>query len=471
MADPEDVTGAGESDNGTNIVSVLCYLHAKALHALEKRDKATDWFKMALHCDCRNVDAFNALVDGRMLCPAEEERLVQGLAFEDCDEWLRIIYQSHINKYDQDLHAKFKLLEGKHALSGNAEVLATQAGCHYHLHDARRALVLAKQAWAIDPFVPTCTLVQVCALVELRLSNELFLLAHQLVDRDPNKAMAWFAVGCYYLLVRKYELAQQYFHKATTMDGALAAGWMGRGHAFAALDESDQAMMAYRTAMRLFRGSHLPLLAMAIENLRTNNVPLASEFLLNAARVCPEDPLCYNELGVVAFRKKQWQEAEAHFVRVYQMTRGLPTRGRQAWEGSLFNLGHTYRKQRKYDQAIQIYEEALSLAPDEASTYSALGFTWHLKGQFTRAVDLYHKSLGLKPGDSFTTQMLKQALEEELEAECMGAGGGTEGTLLDSGGILDDSGVSDSFALETSNLSSVDDGLSDMSSMQMDDDD
>ena len=113
----------------------------------------------------------------------------------------------------------------------------------------------------------------------------------------------------------------------------------------------------------------------------------------------------------------------------------------------------------------------MSLAPDEASTYSALGFTWHLKGQFTRAVDLYHKSLGLKPGDSFTTQMLKQALEEELEAECMGAGGGTEGTLLDSGGILDDSGVSDSFALETSNLSSVDDGLSDMSSMQMDDDD
>ena len=71
-----DVTGAGESDNGTNIVSVLCYLHAKALHALEKRDKATDWFKMALHCDCRNVDAFNALVDGRMLCPAEEERLL-----------------------------------------------------------------------------------------------------------------------------------------------------------------------------------------------------------------------------------------------------------------------------------------------------------------------------------------------------------------------------------------------------------
>ena len=152
------------------------------------------------------------------------------------------------------------------------------------------------------------------------------------------------------------------------------------------------------------------------------------------------------------------------------MTHGLPTRGRQAWEGSLFNLGHTYRKQRKYDQAIQIYEEALSLVPDEASTYSALGFTWHLKGHFTRAVDLYHKSLGLKPGDSFTTQMLKLALEEELEAECTGAGGVAD-TLLDSGGILDDSGVSDSFALETSNLSSVDDGLSDMSSMQMDDDD
>jgi anaphase-promoting complex subunit 6 len=42
--------------------------------------------------------------------------------------------------------------------------------------------------------------------------------------------------------------------KATTLDGAFASAWIGFGHAYAAQDESDQAMAAYRTAARLFAG-------------------------------------------------------------------------------------------------------------------------------------------------------------------------------------------------------------------------
>lgn len=42
--------------------------------------------------------------------------------------------------------------------------------------------------------------------------------------------------------------------KATTLEGSFAPAWLGFGNAYAAQDESDQAMAAYRTAARLFAG-------------------------------------------------------------------------------------------------------------------------------------------------------------------------------------------------------------------------
>ena len=49
------------------------------------------------------------------------------------------------------------------------------------------------------------------------------------------------------------------------------------------------------------------------------------------------------------------------------------------WEPLVVNLGHCYRKQQRWDDAIQVYERALGLCPGQAGTYAALGFTRHLK--------------------------------------------------------------------------------------------
>lgn len=42
--------------------------------------------------------------------------------------------------------------------------------------------------------------------------------------------------------------------KATSLDGTFPPAWIGYGNAYAAKDEGDQAMSAYRTAARLFPG-------------------------------------------------------------------------------------------------------------------------------------------------------------------------------------------------------------------------
>ena len=49
-------------------------------------------------------------------------------------------------------------------------------------------------------------------------------------------------------MVSDFESARRYFSKATTLNHRFAPAWVGFGHAFAAQDESDQAIAAYRTA-------------------------------------------------------------------------------------------------------------------------------------------------------------------------------------------------------------------------------
>ena len=43
------------------------------------------------------------------------------------------------------------------------------------------------------------------------------------------------------------------------------------------------------------------------------------------------------------------------------------------WEALLNNLGHTYRKQERYQEALAFFKQALVLSPLNPSTYSSIG--------------------------------------------------------------------------------------------------
>lgn len=55
--------------------------------------------------------------------------------------------------------------------------------------------------------------------------------------------------------------------------------------------------------------------------------------------------------------------------------------GRAAWEPTVVNLGHVYRKQRRWAEAIEAFQQALGLCPGQAGTYAALGYTLHLQAR------------------------------------------------------------------------------------------
>lgn len=82
-------------------------------------------------------------------------------------------------------------------------------------------------------------------------------------------------------------------------------------------------------------------------------------------------------------------------------------------EPTISSLGHAYRKQRRYGDAIRMFQQALGLCPVNAGTYAALGYSYHLSGDLPAAIQHYHKALALRIDDTFTAELLTAALQQE----------------------------------------------------------
>jgi tetratricopeptide (TPR) repeat protein len=213
----------------------------------------------------------------------------------------------------------FRNLAIKHNLGRSPDILSHAAIRSYALHDLHSALAYCTAIDSIDPYCRTAGYVHVATLVGLNLKRRLFQLAHRLVDTDPKDSLAWFAVGSYYYACRRYDLAQRHFSRSTRLDPRSTECWIGFGCSFAVCDESDQALASFRAAQNKNSGSHVPLLYMGMEYLRTNHLSLAGHFLNSAQRTDPCDMLCCNELGVWCYRQGNLVDAAFWFMKALRL--------------------------------------------------------------------------------------------------------------------------------------------------------
>ncbi|OIW08211.1 hypothetical protein TanjilG_15172 [Lupinus angustifolius] len=367
-------------DREINISSAICFLRGKAYEALGIRPQARLWYKAAIKAD--------------PLCYEYEKENVIEAKFRDLE-----------NGCSKSDHSNPSF---SRTLKTNTDLLACKAEYYHQCGEYQKCFELTSVLLEKDPFHIKSTLVHLAAAMELGHSNELYLMACNLVKDYPQKALSWFAVGCYYYCIEKYEQSRHYFSKATSLEETFSPAWIGYGNAYAAQEEGDQAMSAYRTAARLFPGCHLPTLYIGMECMRTHSYKLAEQ----SKATCPSDPLVYNELGVVAYHMQEYKKAIWWFEKTLAL---IPTSLSEMWEPTVVNLAHAYRKLKMYHEAISYYEKALTLSTS-ISTYAGLAYTYHLQDDFAKAITYYHKALWTKPDDQFCTEMLSLALVDEARS-------------------------------------------------------
>lgn len=77
----------------------------------------------------------------------------------------------------------------------------------------------------------------------------LFFISQKLVTEDPKSELTLFAIGCYYLLKRRFEESKRSFLRginSKTKD--FVYNWIGIGHVHSIFGDHDQAISCYKTA-------------------------------------------------------------------------------------------------------------------------------------------------------------------------------------------------------------------------------
>ena len=67
---------------------------------------------------------------------------------------------------------------------------------------------------------------------------------------------------------------------------------------------------------------------------------------------------------------------------------------------------HNSPNYRDFKAAISLYEQCLTINPNQASTLSALGFSHHQIGEMKEALDYYHKAHFINNDDAMVEQLV-----------------------------------------------------------------
>ncbi|XP_011211698.1 cell division cycle protein 16 homolog [Bactrocera dorsalis] len=305
----------------------------------------------------------------------------------------------------------------------STDMMAAEAEKLFYDCEYKKSYKILQELLKADPYHNAGLTLQIGCLVEFGDYNKLFYVAHKLVDRYPDKAISWYAVGCYYDLIGKSDPARRYLSKATALDRLYGPAWLAYGHSFAKENEHDQAMAAYFKATQLMRGCHLPLLYIGVECGLTKNLELAEKFFYQAMSIAPLDVFVLHELGVIKYEYEYYKSAEEVFLRTAEIVRARAKENKEElsarWEPLFNNLGHCCRKRKKYKEALTYHQYALLLKPQSPNTYTAMGFVYALMGNLEEAIIYFHKSLAINRDCIVTTTILKTCIEDVMNDEAI----------------------------------------------------
>ncbi|QPG75092.1 hypothetical protein FOA43_002433 [Brettanomyces nanus] len=406
-------------DGGIKLEASMCYLRGVIYARQNNFERAKDCFKEAILVDVKCFEAFNQLITNSMLTPDEEWDLLSHLNFDDADnnaELVRLLYTTRLSKY-KNVHkfedAELKLKD-EYNLEGNLDLLLARTDLLYAQCRFQDCLDMCRQIMDQNEWNLQIMPNYLSCLYETGGKNELFLSAHKLAENYPNNYITWLAIGIYYFAIGRTNDARLFFSKASILNPSFGPAWIGFAHTFAVEGEHEQAISAYATASRLFPGSHLPNLFLGMQYLQMNNLILAQEYLTSSLLICPTDPLLLNELGVLYYNRGQLAKAENVLQKALVASKSLDSSAKCCCSIHC-NLGHVYRRLKRYKLAIEHFEDVLRMSKIDANVYSSLGLIYLKLGKISIAIEMLHSALSIQSNDPIATDLLNKALEANMK--------------------------------------------------------
>lgn len=402
----------------------MCYLRGLCYAKQNAFDRAKDCYKDAVRIDVQCFEAFDQLMKNSLMSPGEEWDFLESLNFDsihpepgdhssapEAADFTKNLYITRLSKYarPEEFNAAIESLSTHYRLGENHDVLLSKAEILFTASRFQPALTLTTSILESDPYNFAILPLHLALLYELKYTNALFALSHDLADTHPLEPCTWVAVGTYYLATNRIPEARSYFSKASLMDPHFGPAWIGFAHTFAAEGEGDQAIAAYSTAARLFQGTHLPQLFLGMQEIALGNLTIAREYLTAAWKICDHDPLLINEIGVVSYMEEDFDGACRQFTLALHIAEDNEAPAQQ-YSSTRLNLAHALRKAERFDEALEQFDEVIRLGLREAGVFASKGLVLLELDQPFDATIALHEALAISPQDPIATDLLSKAL-------------------------------------------------------------
>jgi tetratricopeptide (TPR) repeat protein len=135
-----------------------------------------------------------------------------------------------------------------------------------------------------------------------------------------------------------------------------------------------------------------------------------------------KEPQAWLWLGITARQTNRYEEALDAYNQALTLKPDYP----EAYN----NMGDLYERQERWREAIAQYEKAMSLNPDLAAPYAGLGDIYRKNGAWDKAVKYYEEAVKRDPQDALSQEFIKPCKQASGEAKTRGfVGAGTLGRL------------------------------------------
>lgn len=186
--------------------------------------------------------------------------------------------------------------------------------------------------------------------------------------------------------------AEQEFKAVLEKHADSAAAREGLGQAFFQLKRYDEAREQFKQAIALDARRWRSHNFLGITYNQAGDHARAIEEFKAALAVQPDSGILYNNLGMAYSMAGDYGEAMAAFNRAYEL--GAPH------EKTLNNFGLALAKTGNVDGAREVFVEA----GDEARAYNNLGCVYLARGDYEMALQSFEKAVSLAPDDAGTAE-------------------------------------------------------------------
>ena len=167
------------------------------------------------------------------------------------------------------------------------------------------------------------------------------------VKMDPKDAEAWYGLGRIRYTQQRFQEAADCFERALVLDPRSVKAGNNLGLSYEGLNRTDEAISAYRNAIKWQQGSEhpseQPLLNLGIVLLHQGKLPEAEQLLTQAATIAPRDSNIREQLGHLYLQTNELPKAQSQFEQAIALSPKNPALH--------FLLGRVYRAEGEDEKA------------------------------------------------------------------------------------------------------------------------